>query len=113
MRVLVVDDHPEALEAICELLEAHGHDVAAVADGRAALKQCSLRTPDLVLVDVRLGDESGFDVARALVSAHVGLQVVLMSMNPADRSAVSASGARSLILKDDLATIDLGALVPG
>jgi DNA-binding response OmpR family regulator len=110
MRVLVVDDHEEALAAICELLEAHGHDVVGVTRGSAAVDACTARTPDLVLVDVRLGEESGFSVARALVTADPGLRVILMSMNRADPEAVCASGARALILKDELATIDLGVL---
>src|SRR3954468_21856284 len=69
VRVLVVDDHPEALAAICELLEAQGHEVVGVAGGRAALEEAAARKPDMILLDVRLGTESGFEVARALTAS--------------------------------------------
>src|SRR3954465_15667929 len=110
VRVLVVDDHPEALAAICELLEAQGHDVVGVACGRAALDEAAARKPDIVLLDVRLGEESGLDVARALISSDRDLHVVLLSMNPVSAAAVRASGARSFVTKEALATTDLSAL---
>jgi DNA-binding response OmpR family regulator len=110
VRVLVVDDHPEALAGICDLFEAQGHDVVGVADGRAAVEEAGFRTPDLVLVDARLHRESGLDVARSLIANHADLHVVIVSMNPVAPAAVRASGARAFVRKDDLAATDLHEL---
>jgi DNA-binding response OmpR family regulator len=112
VRVIVIDDHPEALAGICELLEAQGHDVVGVADGRAGLEETRVRRPDLILVDVQLREESGLDVSRALISTDGDLPVILISMNEVDAEAVRASGARSFLLKEELVTTDLDDLVP-
>lgn len=67
-RCLVVDDNPSFLEAAQALLEREGLTIAGVAStGPEALSKAEALRPDVVLVDISLGDESGFDVARQLV----------------------------------------------
>ena len=80
-RVLVVDDHPDLAEAVRELLESQGVVVTGVAFNSAeALRVVVDQDPDVVLVDVDLGDESGFDLAERLMPAGGrGWPVVLMS----------------------------------
>src|SRR3954453_8772584 len=110
MRVLVVDDHLEALAGICKLVQAQGHDVVGVADRQAALEEAGTQKPDLVLLDVHLRNESGLDVARRLLSTHSDLPVILISMDQVDPAEIRASGARAFILKDALLTADLDEL---
>jgi CheY-like chemotaxis protein len=64
---LLVDDNTALLEAMCLLLEREGVTVVGIASSTAeALRQaCALR-PDVVLVDISLGDENGFDLVRRL-----------------------------------------------
>src|SRR5689334_17237018 len=69
MRVLIVDDQAAFRDASRELLEKRGHVVAEAVDESEALRATARFDPDAVLVDVRLGGESGFDVARALTRA--------------------------------------------
>jgi DNA-binding NarL/FixJ family response regulator len=67
LRCLIVDDNASFLQAATTLLERQGLTVAGVASNRAAaLRQARELRPDVVLVDIALGGESGFDVARAL-----------------------------------------------
>jgi two-component system phosphate regulon response regulator OmpR len=63
-RILVVDDNPEIGESLQLYLSRQGFDVAVAisgADGRALIDRCEA---DLILLDVNLPDESGFDIAR-------------------------------------------------
>jgi CheY-like chemotaxis protein len=64
---VIVDDNRVFLEAARGLLERGGLPVAAVAGtGAEALRQWRAHRPDVVLVDVMLGGESGFELARRL-----------------------------------------------
>jgi DNA-binding NarL/FixJ family response regulator len=78
-RLMIVDDSAPFLAAAQELLESQGVDVVAVATtGEDAARLARELRPDGVLVDIDLGPESGFDVAR-LLTADVGARVVLIS----------------------------------
>ena len=69
IRCLIVDDSQYFLDGARLLLEREGVAVVGVAttSAEALLLEEELR-PDVVLVDIRLGDESGFDLARRLSS---------------------------------------------
>jgi CheY-like chemotaxis protein len=82
MRFLVVDDSRSFLEAARRLLEREGLTIAGVASSCSeALQEARALRPDVVLVDISLGEESGFDVARRLVedSRAGGPTVILIS----------------------------------
>jgi len=69
IRSLIVDDNRPFLDAARMLLEREGVAVIGVATTSAeALRLEEELRPDVVLVDIRLGDESGFDLARRLNS---------------------------------------------
>jgi two-component system nitrate/nitrite response regulator NarL len=66
-RCLLVDDNDAFLETASVLLEREGVRVVGLASNIAeALRQVRALRPDLILVDIGLGDESGFDLARLL-----------------------------------------------
>ena len=68
LRCLIVDDSPSFLEATHSLLAGQGIAVVGVATSSAeALQLAEKLRPDVALVDIYLGDESGFEVARRLV----------------------------------------------
>jgi len=69
IRVLLVDDNPGFLEAARRILEGGGISVVGVAStGSEALRRARELDPDVVLVDIDLGPESGFDLAAQLTS---------------------------------------------
>ncbi len=82
IRCLVVDDSRSFLEAARLLLEREGLTIAGLASSCSeALQEARALRPDVVLVDLSLGEESGFDVARRLVedSRAGGMTVILIS----------------------------------
>jgi DNA-binding NarL/FixJ family response regulator len=69
LRCLLVDDNDAFLETARVLLERQGVQVAGVASNIAgALRQARALRPDVVLVDIGLGEESGFELARLLAA---------------------------------------------
>jgi DNA-binding NarL/FixJ family response regulator len=67
LRCFLVDDSPHFLAAARALLEQEGFLVVGVAStADEAVLRVQESRPDAVLIDVELGDESGFDVARRL-----------------------------------------------
>ncbi|HYY63720.1 MAG TPA: response regulator [Gaiellaceae bacterium] len=68
LRCLIVDDNPRFGDEARSLLEHEGITVVGVAaSGNEAARLATALRPDVALVDVSLGAESGFDVARRLV----------------------------------------------
>ena len=69
IRCLVVDDQPEFLEAVRHLLDGQGISVVGVAANSAeAIERAANLQPDVVLIDVHLGEESGLEVASRIAA---------------------------------------------
>jgi DNA-binding NarL/FixJ family response regulator len=107
LRCLIVDDNVQFLEAATDLLQRGGITVVGVAQTTAeAMRKAGELRPDVTLVDIDLGDESGFELARMLTAAPVleSSQVVLTSayeeMDFAD--LIAASPAAGFVSKSDL-----------
>ena len=80
MRCLLVDDSRSFLDAASILLEREGLDVCGTASTTAeALRETAELHPDVVLVDISLGSESGLDLARSLAGATPHPRVILIS----------------------------------
>jgi DNA-binding NarL/FixJ family response regulator len=100
IRCLIVDDNRPFLDAARLLLEREGVVVVGVATTSAeALRLEAELRPDVVLVDIRLGDESGLDLARRLSST-----VILISTHAQSEYAeeIAASPAAGFIPKTQL-----------
>ena len=66
-KVLMIDDDPEFVEAITNILDAKGYDVVSAGDGKDGVAKAKKEKPDIILLDVMMTTKSeGFDVAREL-----------------------------------------------
>jgi CheY-like chemotaxis protein len=110
LRCLLVDDNDAFLETASLLLEREGLTVVGVASSIAeALRQVHALRPNLILVDIGLGDESGFDLARLLArdgqsGQGAGAEVILISTAAeADyREMIDDSPAAGFLAKSEL-----------
>jgi DNA-binding NarL/FixJ family response regulator len=104
LRVLIVDDSDHFRAAARGVLEQGGATVVGAASTSAeALHLAEELRPDVVLVDVDLGDESGFDLAERLsVADHA--RVVMISAYPESELAdlIAASPAVGFVAKSEL-----------
>ena len=107
IRCLVVDDNRSFLNAARVLLEREGLTIAGVAStGAEALREAEALQPDVILVDISLGNESGFDVVRDLVdnSPVDGATVILISTHSRADFAdlIAESPAAGFVPKSEL-----------
>jgi DNA-binding NarL/FixJ family response regulator len=116
--VLIVDDNRQFLEAARVLLEREGMRVLGVAATSAqALQRAGELRPDVVLVDIALGADSGFDVARLLARRgdSAAPSVILMSTySEADfADLIAQSVARGFLPKQELSADAIRRIVDG
>jgi DNA-binding NarL/FixJ family response regulator len=106
-RCLIVDDNTRFLDAARSSLERQGIEVVGTATtATEALERAETLRPDVVLVDVSLGDESGFELTRRLVDQLPNLRtrVVLISTRSEDDYAdlIAVSPAVGFLSKSQL-----------
>jgi two-component system nitrate/nitrite response regulator NarL len=78
-RFFIVDDNPQFLSTATDLLQGEGVEVVGVAlSGEEASRLVPALAPHVVLVDIDLGAESGFDIAARLAE-YEGVRVVMIS----------------------------------
>jgi len=65
-KILVVDDTPQNVKLLADLLTVKGYTVVTAASGAEALKQMEVERPDLVLLDVVMPGMSGYEVCRKI-----------------------------------------------
>ena len=105
VRLVLVDDNPDVLETVGHLLEADYEIQGKFASGAAALKEIPRLEPDIAIMDVSLGDMSGFDVVRKLHGAGCRSKFIFMSVHEGEelvRSAFAA-GASGYVYKSRIA----------
>lgn len=66
MRILLVDDYPDALEMWGLYLRSMGYDVQTADDGLTALEMALAVVPDVIVMDLELPGITGFEAARRL-----------------------------------------------
>jgi CheY-like chemotaxis protein len=117
LRCLLVDDNDAFLEAASRLLRREGMTVVGVASsGAEALRQVRELRPDVVLIDIGLGDESGFDVAELLArDGESGAELIMISARgESDYTDVIAdSPAAGFLAKPELSARGIGRVLGG
>ncbi len=115
IRIFVVDDQPLIRDGLSYILD-HQDDMTVVGSAgtvHAAIEGCENTVPDVALLDIRLSDGSGLDVARHLVS-HMGEPPKILLITTFDDSdyvlEALRAGAMGYVLKD-LPTPELLATV--
>jgi two-component system, NarL family, nitrate/nitrite response regulator NarL len=117
VRVLLVDDSPVFLDAAQKLLEREGLTVVGTAStSAAAIAATDELHPDVVLVDIFLGEESGIDLARRLVERTAGAAPVVVILISTEQEVefaerIAASRARGFVSKSDLSAAAISLML--
>ena len=100
---VIADDHEQVLESVSAYLTSEGYDVVGRASTAAeAIRLLSELRPDVAVVDYRLPDATGIDIARAL-SVGRPAPVTLLLSGEATRAVVAeaiAAGVSGVVLKE-------------
>ena len=114
LRCLLVDDNAAFLDAAAALLQREGVTVVGVASTSAqAIRQVRALHPDVVLIDIGLGDENGFDLARLLAEDYPGTELIMISArDKTDHTELIAeSPAAGFLAKPELSAREIDRLL--
>jgi CheY-like chemotaxis protein len=100
-QILVVDDDPDILEALSEILEAEGYEVDRARHGREALARIEQRRPDLILLDLMMPVMDGWEFSQVLRqrSDWDDIPVVVLSADRQAGAKARVVGARGFLAK--------------
>ncbi|HEY9282196.1 MAG TPA: response regulator transcription factor [Pyrinomonadaceae bacterium] len=101
MRILLVEDEPDAARMLAKGLREESYAVDVAADGERALEQAHVNDYDLIILDVMLPGRDGFEVCRELRAAGSAAPVLMLTARDAveDRIAGLDTGADDYLTK--------------
>jgi two-component system chemotaxis response regulator CheY len=102
LKVLVVDDSPVTRTMISDFLLMGGHQVVGEADNLAAtLQLVASQKPDVITLDLSMGQEDGFQVLKAVRQVDTRVKVLIVSANTQQEvyDQLMADGASGFLTK--------------
>ncbi|MBB5316045.1 response regulator transcription factor [Tunturibacter empetritectus] len=112
LRIMIVDDHPMVREGLAGILERQEMVIVGVAaTGRQAIEMFAQYLPDILLLDLRLPDQSGIKVMRKILADRPDAKIIFLSSSQGDASIFDAisNGASGYLVKGiDGATLGEG-----
>jgi DNA-binding NarL/FixJ family response regulator len=105
VRCVIVDDNPGFLRTAAKFLDRRGVSVVGFATSSAEALECvQEQQPDVTIVDLKLGEESGFRLAEQIVNGPVPTQVILTSTHSESEygELIAASPALGFVRKEHL-----------
>lgn len=98
-KILIVDDNLAIRMLYTEELIEEGYDVVSYGDGKELIDVIKNETPDLVVLDLKLGEDSGLDVMQNIRNTYCNLPVILCTAYPALKCDLEKIGADYYVLK--------------
>jgi CheY-like chemotaxis protein len=103
VRIVIVEDNPDAAQSLAMFLQMVGHDIRIAHNGVEALEATETDVPDLMLIDIGLPGIDGFEVARRIRARPALRGAVLMALtgygSSEDRERALAAGFDGYLVK--------------
>jgi PAS domain S-box-containing protein len=99
-RLLVVDDDPQVIDLVGQLLEGEPYEIMSVADGEAALEAIAHRRPDVILLDLLMPHMDGFALIEQLEQAPLSQQIPVIVL-----TAKTLTAAEQTLLEQSVRTV--------
>jgi DNA-binding NarL/FixJ family response regulator len=102
-RVLIVDDMPQVLHDLRQLLELTGliDIIAEASDGAKAVRLADELAPDAILMDLEMPGMDGYEATRRIKEHQLAPRVVILSVHagPEEQERAQAAGADCFVMK--------------
>ncbi|MBA7692565.1 Alkaline phosphatase synthesis transcriptional regulatory protein PhoP [subsurface metagenome] len=102
-KILIADDHPQAVELVRVTLEGGDYKIVNTSNGEETLKKARLEKPDLILLDVVMPKIDGFEVCRKLKkdpqTQEIPILMLTAKAQQVDKEKGKQVGARDYITK--------------
>jgi len=100
-KILIVDDERDLVDAYVRLLERSGYRCVGAFDANQAIQMIDAESPDLVITDLSLPDNSGVEIVRRVRAKLPVTPIIVMSGHntPGLHEAARAAGAHISLLK--------------
>lgn len=109
MNIVIVDDDQLVALSLQTILEADDniHVTATGGSGKDAIRLFDIYDPDVILMDIRMGDMNGLDASEAIIAAHPDAKILLLTTFSDDEYIIKALslGAKGYILKQNFECI--------
>jgi DNA-binding NarL/FixJ family response regulator len=103
-RILIADDNLEILNHVSSMLAPEHAVVGKVSDGNLVCDNVATCRPDLVVLDISMGDHSGIEIARRLREQGYAGEVIFLTVHedPDFVTAAFGAGARGYVTKSNM-----------
>jgi len=111
-RILLADDNTEILDHVSDMLQVEHEIIGRVADGNLVCAEVENLSPDLIILDISMGERSGIEIAQRLREQGYGGEIVFLTVHE-DADFVAAAigaGGRGYVIKSRM-SVDLGLAV--
>ena len=106
--ILILDDDESIRLLYEEELAEEGYEVLSESEGADICELVSRKRPDLIVLDLILGDVRGSDILKKLRTKHLPMPVILCSAYPVSPKEARAMGAHDVVIKSsDLSELKL------
>jgi DNA-binding NtrC family response regulator len=78
-KILIIDDQPDILEVLTEILEILGHEVVAITSGHNLDKKFQTNKFEMVITDYQMPDMTGIDIAKKIKCKYSETKVYIIS----------------------------------
>jgi len=114
-RILAVDDDKDILEILQYILEDSGYEVETLSDGHFLFEKIKANTPDLILLDIMLGNMDGRDLCKAVKTKDEthDIPVILISASHNVAGSMDQKGAPDAFIAKPFDIDDLLSAIKG
>ena len=109
MNIVIIDDDQLVALSLQTILESNEniHVAATGSNGEEAVKLYDELTPDVILMDIRMGNMNGLEASESIISAHPDARILLLTTFSDDEYIIKALslGAKGYILKQNFESI--------
>jgi len=112
IRILLIDDSTEILDHISNMLQPEYDVIGKVADGNLVCSKVASLNPDIIILDISMGNHSGIEIAQRLRAQGYAKEIIFLTVHedPDFVTAAIGAGGRAYVTKPRM-TEDLGLAV--